>query len=151
MVIGTILIDRLSKIRVENALASYQPYPIAGQFFRLSLGYNDGVAFGLFSNGGIWPLFISGIVIILMFIWFLLALHKGDLPLKMIMPIGLIYGGAIANFTDRLNDGRVTDFLDIGIGSLRWPTFNLADSLLVIGIAILMLLTIKKETLTNEQ
>jgi len=52
----------------------------------------------------------------------------------------LLLGGAIANFGDRLLDGRVTDFLDVGLGITRWPTFNLADSFIMLGIAWLLLL-----------
>jgi signal peptidase II len=50
-------------------------------------------------------------------------------------------GGAIANFADRLIDGRVTDFLDVGVGAARWPTFNLADSFIIVGMAWLLLIS----------
>ncbi|CAM9923671.1 unnamed protein product, partial [Chrysoparadoxa australica] len=46
---------------------------------------------------------------------------------------GLFLGGGIANLLDRLVDGRVTDFIDVGVHSLRWPTFNLADMFIVMG------------------
>ena len=48
--------------------------------------------------------------------------------------LGLVLGGTLGNLTDRLIDGSVTDFVSVGIGSLRWPTFNVADSAVVVGI-----------------
>jgi len=46
-------------------------------------------------------------------------------------------GGALGNLVDRLRQGYVVDFIDIGVGQSRWPTFNLADSAIVVGIALL--------------
>lgn len=132
-------LDGLSKIWVEQALALYQPIPIIGEFFRLTLGYNTGVAFGMFANGGSGPLIVTGLVIVGLMVWFGRALQTGQFLPQAGWPIGLLLGGAIANFVDRLIDGRVTDFLDAGIGATRWPTFNLADSFIIIGMAWLLL------------
>lgn len=52
---------------------------------------------------------------------------------------GLVLGGALANAVDRWPDGRVTDFLDVGLGAARWPAFNLADAAIVVGDALLTL------------
>lgn len=136
-----LIVDWFSKIWIEQALPPYQPAPIAGEFFRLTLGYNTGVAFGMFANGGIGPLIITGIVIVGLTIWFIQALITHRVPPQAGWPIGLLLGGAIANFADRLVDGRVTDFLDVGLGITRWPTFNLADSFIIIGMAWLVLLS----------
>ena len=54
--------------------------------------------------------------------------------------LGLVLGGTLGNLTDRLIDGSVPDFVSVGFGSLRWPTFNVADSSVVIGILGLVLL-----------
>ena len=64
---------------------------------------------------------------------------RGQLPRRAVWPLGLILGGAIGNFVDRLPDGLVTDFLDFGVGTLRWPTFNLADTFLILGVALVAL------------
>jgi signal peptidase II len=133
-------LDGLSKIWVEQTLQPYQPIPLIGEFFRLTLGYNTGVAFGMFANGGAGPLIVTGIVIVGLAIWFVRSLQAGRFPPQAGWPIGLLLGGAIANFADRLLDSRVTDFLDVGLGTLRWPTFNLADSFIIIGMAWLVLL-----------
>jgi signal peptidase II len=140
-----LLVDGASKIWAEQALELYQPVELMGDIFRLTLGYNTGVAFGMFANGGPWPLIVTGIIIVGLIGWFVKALYDGQFPAYAAWPIGLLLGGAIGNFVDRLPDGRVTDFLDVGIGPTRWPTFNLADSFILIGITCLMLLSFQKK------
>lgn len=149
-------LDGISKIWAEQTLELYQPMPIGGEFFRFTLGYNTGVAFGMFANGGLGPLLVTGLVILGLMVWFGRALLSGHYPPKTRWPggrqsdplppqagwpIGLLLGGAIANFADRLIDSRVTDFLDVGLGAARWPTFNLADSFIIIGMAWLLLIS----------
>ena len=135
-------VDWLTKTWAEQTLVLNDPVQIVGQFFRLTLGYNTGVAFGLFANGGIGPLIVTGLIIVGLAVWFLHALLASEIPPVAAWLIGLILGGAIANFVDRLPDGRVTDFLDFGLGAVRWPTFNLADSFIVVGVAILLLISL---------
>ena len=134
-----VAIDDLSKLWAERALALYQPVPILGDLFRLTLGYNSGVAFGIFANSAGWPVLLSGIIILALLVGIVGVLVVGKLSRAAPWPLQLILGGAIANFADRLLDGRVTDFLDVGLGASRWPAFNLADSFIVLGVAALML------------
>ena len=142
-------IDWLTKIWAERILPLYTPIPVIGQFFRWKLGYNTGVAFGVFANGGVWPLVITGLIIIILAVWMVRALRVNEIPPVAAWPIGLILGGAIANFVDRLQDGRVTDFLDIGIGTARWPTFNLADSFILVGVAVILLISLAPKSRTE--
>lgn len=134
-------LDWASKVWAEQNLLPYQPVEIIGNFFRLTLGYNTGVAFGMFANGGLWPLLLTGVIIVGLVGWFTRALLTGQIPATAAAPVGFLLGGAIGNFIDRLPDGRVTDFLDAGLGAWRWPTFNLADSFILTGVALLVLLT----------
>lgn len=138
LLVLALLVDSITKVWAEQVLRPHEPMPVLGEFFRLTLSYNTGVAFGLFANGGRWPLIITGFIIAGLVIFFLKGLLAGELPRLAAWPIGLILGGAIANFVDRLPDGQVTDFLDVGLGAARWPTFNLADSFIVVGVAILL-------------
>lgn len=135
-------IDFLTKAWAERSLLLYTPIPLSGEFFRLTLGYNTGVAFGMFANGGVGPLILTGLIIIILAVWMVQAMRTNEIPPVAAWPVGLILGGALANFVDRLPDGRVTDFLDIGIGAARWPTFNLADSFIVVGVAVLLLISL---------
>lgn len=132
----SLLLDGLTKVWAEQALSS--PTPILCNFFRLTLGYNTGVAFGLFANGGIFPLIVTGVIIAFLAAWLIFTIRSGDLSSIAVWPVGMILGGAVGNFTDRLVDGRVTDFLDFGWGTARWPTFNLADSFIVVGMVLLL-------------
>lgn len=134
--------DTLSKVWAEQALELGQHISILGDVFQITLGYNTGVAFGMFANTGSITLILTGIVIAGLSIWMLRAFRAKELPQASGFALGLILGGAFGNFADRFTDGRVTDFLDVGIGTLRWPTFNLADSFVVVGIVLLLVLVV---------
>ena len=132
--------DLVCKWWVEQVLVPYQPVRVVGSFARLTLGYNTGVAFRFFTNGGALLLLATAIVIVALGSWSVRALVLGTLPSRAALPIGLVLGGALGNFLDRLPDLRVTDFLDVGIGATRWPTFNTADVWIVSGMVMLVLL-----------
>jgi signal peptidase II len=132
------VLDGLTKVWAVQTFEPYQPVPVIGQFFRLTLGYNTGVAFSLFTNSGLWPLLVTGVIILGLTVWFVSILRSGELPFQAAWPVGFILGGAMANFVDRLMDGKVIDFIDVGLGTTRWPAFNLADSCIVVGIVWLM-------------
>ena len=59
--------------------------------------------------------------------------------------LGLVLGGSVANLIDRLDDGRVTDYLDLGLGSRRWPTFNLPDTAIVLGLLLALWLLFERD------
>ena len=140
-----LILDGLTKIWVIQTLEPYESVPIIKEFFRLTLGYNTGVAFSMFTNSGLWPLIITGAIILGLVGWIINGFRSGELPIQSAGPLGLILGGAIANFFDRLLEGSVVDFLDFGLGTLRWPAFNLADSFIVVGVAWLLLLKMTPE------
>lgn len=107
-------------------------------FFNLVLAWNRGVSFGLFNNGSalnawILPILTGGIAIGLI-IW----LSKID-DKKLAFAIGLVIGGAIGNLIDRIVHGAVVDFLDVHVAGYHWPAFNVADSAICIGAAVLIL------------
>jgi len=137
-----LILDGLTKFWAEQSLTLHKPMVIFGDYFRLTLGYNTGVAFGMFANGGQWPLLVTGLVILGLMIWLLNGLRNGDFPPAAVWPMGFLLGGATANFIDRFADGRVTDYLDAGWGLMRWPTFNIADSFIVVALGVLMLFSL---------
>jgi signal peptidase II len=138
-------VDGSTKAAAERALDPYQPVPIVGQVFRLTLNYNTGVAFSVFADGGRAPLILSGVIIAGLSAWLVHALRAGTLTGAATWPFGLLLGGALGNFADRLYDGRVTDFLDVGLGTARWPTFNLADTLIVVSMVTLIVKMIHQD------
>lgn len=113
-------------------------------FFNLVLGWNRGVSFGLLSAdhpATPWLLSFLALAIIAGFVvW---ATH--DQRPVMAASIGFVAGGALGNVVDRLRHGAVTDFLDFHVTGYHWPTFNLADTMIFIGVALLLLLGGRRE------
>ena len=107
-------------------------------FFDLVLTYNHGMSFGLFNNGtGLSaPLFALAAVAIVAVLVFWLSRARSEM---LAGAIGLIIGGAVGNVVDRLRFGGVIDFLYFHAGSWYWPAFNLADSAICIGVAVMLL------------
>jgi signal peptidase II len=138
---AALTLDAATKFWAEQALTLHQPVPVVGEFFRFTLGYNTGVAFSLFADSGPAAAILSGLIILGILAWIVLQLRVDRLPVRTALPFGLLIGGALGNFFDRLADGRVTDFLDLGIGSARWPTFNMADVALSLAIVALFLVS----------
>ena len=91
---------------------------------------NSGVAFGAFAGGGAVVAVLIGVSLALLVGYF--ALNR-DMPLLW-LPVGLLLGGALGNLADRARDGAVIDFID----PVGWPAFNLADSMIVVGVLLLL-------------
>ncbi len=139
-------LDVLTKAWAEQTLTLYRPLPVLGDLLRFTLGHNSGVTFGLFADSGSAPLIITGVIIFGMSIWILPAVCRGEFSGTAVYLLGLILGGAVGNFVDRLPDMRVTDFLDVGLGAYRWYTFNLADTFIIFGALILLLITLTEKS-----
>jgi signal peptidase II len=137
-----VALDLVTKAWAERTLEPYQPVPLVGDSIRLTLNYNAGVAFGMGNTGAVWPTILTGGIITGLIGWLAIALRRDTLSAEMGWPIGLILGGALGNFVDRLPDRRVTDFVDVGIGAARWPTFNLADVCITVGVALALLVSL---------
>jgi signal peptidase II len=127
--------DQVSKALVAARIGIGEQVNVIGSYVQLWHLENSGAAFSLLQNG--LPLFLAVSVVALGLVaYFARALAGRSLWFFVIL--GLVLGGTLGNFTDRvLRGGRVIDFLSVGIGDLRWPTFNVADSSLVVGILAL--------------
>ncbi len=103
-------------------------------FFNLTMVWNEGVSFGLFQSGNPWPLIILSLVICSVFTGWLTKtkIWRESIPLSMII------GGALGNVIDRFHFGAVADFLDFHLFGAHYPAFNIADSLISVGIVILI-------------
>ncbi|HDS83943.1 MAG TPA: signal peptidase II [Phycisphaerales bacterium] len=114
-----------------------QQYTLINGFLRFIIAENPGAAFSLFS--GMRWMFVGVSMIALIVINTLFVLGKLT-PRLTLAAMGCIHAGVIGNLYDRLfNEGRVRDFIDVYVGSYHWPTFNVADSLLCIGVGILLI------------
>jgi signal peptidase II len=135
-------LDQLTKILVDRHLGYADRVPIIEGFFYLTHVRNPGAAFGLFAeaDGALRLFFFVGvsIVAIAIILSFFRQLAPGDRLSA--LALGMILGGATGNLIDRLTRGEVVDFLHFRLwGGYSWPDFNLADSFIVVGVAILML------------
>ena len=97
--------------------------------------WNEGVSFGLFGNMGIWPLVIMAGAVSAIFVFWLMRSRS----LFESVALSFVIGGAIGNIIDRFRFGAVADFLDVYIGNSHWPAFNIADSAITIGVAMLLI------------
>ncbi|MFQ5399659.1 MAG: signal peptidase II [Anaerolineae bacterium] len=130
---AVIILDQFSKYFIEAVLPLYRswaPIPVLESVFRLSHVTNTGTAFGLFPAGS--SLFAwAAVIVVLAILYYNYTLPAGQITLR--LALGLQLGGAFGNLIDRIRLGHVTDFLDFG----PWPVFNLADTSIVAGAALL--------------
>lgn len=106
-------------------------------FFDLVLVYNRGASFGLFDTDSPWGRWLlSGFAMVIVAGLLVWMTRTRERPLA--FALGLIAGGAAGNLVDRVLLGHVVDFLDFHIGGYHWPAFNLADSAITVGVAIVL-------------
>ena len=120
-----------------RALPPYLGVPVLGETLQLRLVYNAGAAFGLnVGSDSRWVFMGLSVIAIVVLVSMLRALRPGD-RLRL-YALALICAGALGNLIDRVRSPRgVVDFLDVGVGSMRWPTFNVADMAVTVGACAL--------------
>ena len=131
-----IVLDQISKPLMRGWLAASDIY--VTPFFNLVSAWNQGVGFSLMTmRGASGPYVLSGLALLIsigLFVWMLRS-HR-VLP---VIGLGLAIGGALGNVIDRLRHGAVFDFLQFHAAGYYFPAFNLADSALTIGVALLVI------------
>ncbi len=125
--------DRLSKIFFSGILDINESLIVIRNVLHFTLVHNTGIAFGLFKDSGsvfvVIPLILTGLLIYNIYYY----RNSAHLTRTYIVAFSLILGGAIGNLIDRVTLGYVIDFIDFRI----WPVFNLADSAITIGAAVI--------------
>jgi signal peptidase II len=151
--VGVLILDQCTKhwARLQFSLPDGNPdyfkfLPVLGNWIQFRLVYNIGAAFGMKPQGVLpflnpttfYALFSLAAMIFLIVYYRRLRPDENWLRLAVV----LILAGAVGNLVDRLHFHRVTDFIDVGIPGVspRWPTFNVADSSVCVGMALLLLL-----------
>jgi signal peptidase II len=134
-------LDRLSKWIIEQRVSFVDTYKIIPGFFDIVHSQNRGVAFGLLNDStSEWRTTALVVLSIAAVIWVSILLwHPERLDRFSFWGFALILGGAAGNVFDRIVWGRVTDFLEFYVGQYHWPTFNLADSAIVVGSGLLLI------------
>ena len=134
--LAILIADQLTKALVVANLELGERVRVLGDLVQVWHAQNSGAAFSLF-QGGSFVFLVVSVLSIGMVAYFHRSLRSQSLWLHVVL--GVILGGTLGNFIDRLRQGYVTDWLSIGLGDTRWPTFNVADSSIVVGIGILVL------------
>ncbi len=133
-VIVALFLDQITKLWVVNFLKPLDPpTEIIGSILRLKLTFNPYGVFGISFGPSVLNYAISIIgIAALLYVAFTLKDRLGAVV------FGLLIGGALGNALDRVRFGYVIDFIDMGIGNLRWFTYNLADAFLTVGVVFLL-------------
>ncbi len=133
--------DQMTKALVERSIPEHSVIPILPKFFNLIHTKNAGAAFGLFSDSPApWKTALLIVVSAGLLLTVVALVWKSRrLDWQASVGMALILGGALSNLFDRIRMGRVVDFLDVYVGTYHWPTFNLADSAIVVGAGFLIL------------
>lgn len=139
--VTVIALDQMTKWLVVQRMNLGESIPIIEGFLSITSHRNRGAAFGIL-QGQMWLFFIITILVVVGIVYYLQKQVKYP---GTGVAFGLILGGAIGNFIDRLVKGEVVDFIDVYIVNYDFPIFNVADSALVIGVILLMLFTLKEE------
>lgn len=137
-----LLADQITKLNFSNYFFNNNNQPIViNSFFNLHLVFNTGISFGLFSGFKYSAYFflVTSCVITFYLIYFLYHEQRKNY----ILPLTLIISGAIGNIIDRILYHAVVDFIQLHYHNYFWPTFNLADSYIFIGVLTLLILDFK--------
>lgn len=134
-------LDRLTKWLIETRFSFTDTYRVIPGFFDIVRSENRGVAFGIFNESSSELRTIALVVLSLAAVLGVgFVLRKAQhMDAASLWALSLILGGAAGNVFDRIVRGRVTDFLELYIGDYHWPTFNVADSAIVIASSLLVI------------
>jgi signal peptidase II len=134
-----LVLDVLTKQLALAQLGRGELIPVVGDWVRLHLVFNRGAAFGLHLGPySRWIFLVVAVIAAAVLNRLSVTALPGDRFRQ--LALGLVAGGAIGNGVDRIRSSRgVVDFLDVGVGALRWPTFNVADMAVTCGAIALAL------------
>ena len=137
--IAVVVSDVITKLIAEATLARRLPLSVIGDVVQLRLVYNQGAAFGLdVGENSRWVFFGLAIIALVVLGSMVRSTRPGDR--FRLLALALVCGGAAGNLIDRVRSAQgVVDFIDVGVGAWRWPTFNVADSAITVGAIALAL------------
>lgn len=141
LTLAVVFLDRATKAWFESQTSEGWRHEVIKNFMYLVHSRNPGIAFSFFADSSSpWTriILIAGAIVIIVALAWLLVANKSATALSA-AGLAFILGGATGNVTDRILHGAVTDFLEIWLGSYRWPAFNVADSAITVGAILLIL------------
>jgi len=147
LVAATLVLDRWTKVLIQKRFDLNESIPVIDGFFNITYVRNTGVAFGIFSSISS-PAKSVLLSVFTAFAAVVVVTYSVRSPARnrlLQVALGLILGGALGNLYDRLAYGYVVDFLEFYAGSYHWPSFNVADSAISVGVALLAIEIIRSE------
>lgn len=133
IVLGMLLLDQVTKYLVVASIGSNYEIEVISDLFYLANVQNRGAAWGILQDGRV--LFISiTLVVVCGILYFMKNMRKRYVRFA----LAVVLGGTLGNFLDRVFRGYVVDFLDFYIGGYHFPTFNVADVCITVGVIVLM-------------
>jgi signal peptidase II len=146
-------LDRATKWVIARDIALHDSIQVIPGFFRLTHVQNSGAAFGLFADSpSQWKIAVLVLFSVVALVVVSMLLWRNSHSLSTTgLGLALILGGALGNLWDRLINGRVVDFLLFYIGEHQWPAFNVADSAIVVGAALLVVEILFSKTPATEK
>jgi len=133
-------LDQITKAAITSRFMLHEVYPVIPGLFNLVYVLNPGAAFGFLADASATfrYVFFTGITVVAagLIVYYLVKTNPRNLILA--SSLTLIFGGAIGNLIDRIRFGSVVDFLDFYLGAAHWPAFNVADSAITVGAALMI-------------
>lgn len=143
-VLGLIL-DQATKLYIDHSMQLFQSIPVLDNFFHITYVRNRGAAFSFLSHAS-WrlPFFIGVSIVAAIAILIAFFRLRNDQKLAQIS-LAMIFSGAVGNLIDRMRMGEVIDFLDVHWYQHHWPAFNVADSMICVGVFLLAIDMLREE------
>jgi signal peptidase II len=139
LTVAIVAADQLTKAWLTSALDPGESTPVVDDLLRLVFSQNHGALFGLFQGNALVFAVLSIVVVGL-----IVAYHaRAGRDILLSVTLGLLLGGALGNLIDRIRLGYVVDFVDAGVGNVRWYTFNVADASISCAIVLLVVLALR--------
>jgi len=137
--------DQVTKLYIDNNMALYSSIPVIDNVFSITYVRNPGAAFGLFAESGLRIPFLTGVSLLAMIVIIFAVYKLSDNDKPPVIALSCIFAGAGGNLIDRIRLGEVIDFLDVYFKNHHWPTFNIADSAVCLGVFLYAALNLKEE------
>ena len=146
-VLVIVVLDQISKVYIDTHMTLHDSIPVVQGFFNITYVRNPGAAFGFLADSTplVRAFFLIGVSIFAsgLIVYYVMKMKTEDILLTYGM--SLIMGGAVGNLIDRVRLGEVIDFLDVYWKTYHWPAFNVADSLICVGVGLLALDMFREE------
>lgn len=137
--LAVVILDQATKYMALAYLQFGHPVAVI-PFLNFRLAFNPGAAFSFLSDAGGWQRWFFVVLTLGVTVFLLTWLLRLRPPARLLgLALSLIIGGAVGNLVDRLRFGYVVDFIDFYVDNWHWPTFNVADSAITVGVAFMLL------------